>query len=81
MKVDGEPVGLLRIEPEQINPAIILAEKLMRRNGEELLTVGETNEAETILNIGTREIETIESHRKAFLKSPSTASSVVPVGF
>ena len=53
----------------------------MRREASELLTVEEVNEAENILAIGTREIEAVESHRKAFQKTPASAIDYVPVGF
>ena len=81
MQPDESPLELLRAENEQINPAIILAERLMRREATELLSVEEVNEAENILAIGTDEIEAIESHRKAFQKSPASAIDFVPVGF
>ena len=78
---DESPLELLRAENEQINPAIILAERLMRREATELLSVEEVSEAENILTIGTQEIETIESHRKAFQKTPASAIDYVPIGF
>ncbi|HRI05281.1 MAG TPA: hypothetical protein PLL77_16205 [Pyrinomonadaceae bacterium] len=81
MPHDESPLELLRAENEQINPAIILAERLMRREATELLSVEEVTEAENILAIGTDEIEAIESHRKAFQKSPASAIDFVPVGF
>ncbi len=81
MQPDESPLELLRAESEQINPAIILAERLMRREAAELLSVEEVSEAENILSIGTQEIEAIESHQKAFLKSPPSAIDYVPVGF
>ncbi|MBK6588048.1 MAG: hypothetical protein IPG22_07120 [Acidobacteria bacterium] len=81
MPPDESPHELLRAENEQINPAIILAERLMRREATELLSVEEVSEAEKILAIGTQEIETIESHRKAFQKSPASAIDYIPVGF
>ncbi|HMO79506.1 MAG TPA: hypothetical protein PKD24_01825 [Pyrinomonadaceae bacterium] len=72
---------LLRAEDERVNPAIILAEGLMQRDAERLLTVEEVSEAETVLAIGTQEIETVEFHRKAFLKTPASAIDYVPLGF
>ncbi|MDI1242870.1 MAG: hypothetical protein PSX80_13220 [bacterium] len=53
----------------------------MRRDAEELLTIKEVTEAENVLVLGTEEIETIESHRKAFLKTPASAIDYIPVGF
>ena len=81
MPVDDSPIQLLRDEDERINPAIILADRLMRRDAEELLTVEEVSEAEKVLAIGTQEIEAIEFHRKAFLKTPASAIDYVPLGF
>jgi len=81
MPVDDSPVSILRAEPERINPAIILADRLMRRDAEELLTVAEVAEAENVLAIGNEEIEAIECHRKAFLKTPASAIDYIPVGF
>lgn len=81
MQPDESPLELLRAENEQINPAIILAERLMRREVTELLSVEEVNEAENILAIGTEEIEAIESHVTAFQKSTASAIDYVPIGF
>ena len=81
MQPDESPLELLRAEIEQINPAIILADQLMRREASELLTVEDVNAAENILAIGTREIEAVESHRKAFQKSPASAIDYLPIGF
>lgn len=81
MTVDDSPIQLLRDEDERINPAIILADRLMRRDAEELLTVEEVSEAEQILAIGTQEIEAIEFHHKAFLKTPASAINYIPLGF
>ena len=81
MPTDDSPIDILRAEPERINPAIILADRLMRRDAEELLTVEDVAEAEHVLAIGTQEIEAIESHRKAFLKTPASAIDYIPVGF
>lgn len=81
MPGDDSPLDFLRVESERINPAIILADRLMRRDVEKLLTVEEVAEAEKVLGIGTQEIEAIEFHRKAFLKTPASAIDYVPIGF
>ena len=81
MPVDDSPIQLLRYEDERINPAIILADRLMRQDAEKLLTIEEVTEAEEVLAIGTQEIEAIEFHRKAFLKTPASAIDYVPLGF
>ena len=81
MPGDDSPLDLLRAEDERINPAIILADRLMRQHAETLLTVEEVSEAESVLAFATQEIEAIESHRKAFLKTPASAIDYVPIGF
>jgi|CXWL01.1.fsa_nt_gi hypothetical protein len=75
------PLEVLLGEKEQLNPAIILADELMRRDAAALLSVEEVATAEKVLEIGAREIETIDGHRKAFLKSPATPIRYVPCGF
>jgi hypothetical protein len=77
----NSPLELLTGETEQLNPAIILADELMRRDASALLSVAEVEKAEKILELGAREIETIDRHRKAFLKSPPTPYGYVPRGF
>ncbi len=81
MPGDDSPLDVLRAENERINPAIILADRLMQRDAQKLLTVDEVVEAEEVLAIGTQEIEAIEFHRKAFLKTPASAIDYVPLGF
>ena len=81
MQPDESPLELLRAENEQVNPAIILAERLMRREAAELLTVEEVAEAESILTIGTQEIEAVESHLKSLIKTPPTAIDYIPIAF
>lgn len=75
------PFEILLRETEQINPAIILADELMRRDASALLSVAEVKQAEKLLELGAREIETIDGHRKAFLKAPPTPYGYVPSGF
>jgi len=81
MPPDDLPLEILRAEHEEINPAIILADNLMRRSAERLLTVEEIQEAEDTLIVGAQEVEAIESHRKAFLKTLSSSVDYVPFGF
>lgn len=76
-----DPLRALEDETEQLNPAIILADELMRREPSELLTVEEVARADKVLEIGSREIEMIDLHRKAFLKCPPTPFQYVPCGF
>lgn len=76
-----DPIGALEGETEQLNPAIILADELMRRDAAELLSVEDVARAEKVLEIGSREIEMIDLHRNAFLKCPPTPFQYVPCGF
>lgn len=77
----NSPLDILIREMEQLNPAIILADELMRRDASALLSVAEVVQAEKILESGTREIEAIDGHRKAFMKTPPTPCAYVPSGF
>ncbi len=77
----ADPLRALEAEIEQLNPAIILADELMRRDAGELLSVEDVARAEKVLEIGSREIEMIDLHRKAFLKCPPTPFQHVPCGF
>lgn len=77
----GDPLSLLAHEPEQVNPAIILADELMRRDAAELLSVEEVANAEKVLEIGAAEIEAIDRHRGAFVKCASSPCGYVPRGF
>lgn len=75
------PLAILIKEPQQLNPAIILAEELMRRDAAELLSVEEVAAAEKVLEIGASEIQAIEHHKAAFLKSRATSAIYVTHGF
>jgi len=75
------PFEILSGEPEEVNPAIILAEELMRRD---VLASLEFDNMETIietLSHSRAEIGRIEGHFAALIKTPGATSSVVPVGF
>jgi hypothetical protein len=75
------PLEILVGETEELNPAIILADELIRKDPSVLLSIAEVAKAERTLEIGAREIEMIEGHRKAFLKTPPTPIRYVPRGF
>lgn len=75
------PFEILDSEPEMINPAILLAEELMRRRAADLLSVEEIRNAEKVLELGTQEIKTIELHNAAFLKCNPTSAANIPHGF
>ena len=78
---DCTAFDILCVEAEQVNPAIILAEELMRRDARALLSTEEIENAEQVLQYGSREIEVIERHIAAFAKSPPTPSVYTPCGF
>lgn len=75
------PFEILAAEPETINPAILLADTLMRRKAAHVLTVEEIIDAEKVLEAGTDEIRTVERHRDTFVKTTPASSSQIPVGF
>lgn len=75
------PIEFLTAEPESINPAILLADKLMRRDATHVLTVDEINDAEKVLEAGSDEIRTVERHRDTFVKTTPASGSQIPVGF
>lgn len=75
------PIDNLRSEPEKLNPAIIMADELMRRDASELLTPEEIGRAEEVLRIGASEIEVIERHLAAFARSKPLPSTQIPGGF
>lgn len=75
------PFDFLVSEPETINPAILLAEELMRRKATNLLSVEEIRSAEKVLELGTDEIKNIELHKAAFLKCNPTSAANIPHGF
>lgn len=81
MRAAHTPFEILASEPETINPAIILAEELMRRNVAELLNAEEIRNAENVLEFGTQEIKTIDLHKAAFLKCTPTSAANIPHGF
>lgn len=75
------PFETLAAEPEAINPAILLADKLMRRKAVHVLTVAEIIDAEKVLEAGTDEIRTVERHKDVFVKTAPASGSQIPVGF
>lgn len=80
--MNGEfPLEVLIGEIEQVNPAILLAEEFMRRDAADLLSAEEINRAEEILAIGRNEIEAIKRQEAAFVRSPASPSTGLPVGF
>jgi len=75
------PFDVLRGEPERINPAILLAEKLMRKNMGEMIDFEDIRRAEETINQSRREIERVGLQFTALVKTPAFASAKIPVGF
>ncbi len=75
------PFELLCNESEQINPAILLAEELMRKDIAEILDFDDLARAEKTLAVSKREIEAVASGFNALTKTPGTASEQIPIGF
>ncbi|KXJ98046.1 MAG: hypothetical protein UZ17_ACD001002936 [Acidobacteria bacterium OLB17] len=80
--MNGEsPLEILIGETDQVNPAILLAEEFMRRNAADLLSADDVCRAETVLNEGRMEIETIRRQIAAFERSLPSPSIYTPRGF
>lgn len=75
------PFEFLCGESEQINPAILLAEELMRKDLAEILDFDDLARAEKTLAISKREIKAVASGFEALTKTPGTASEQIPIGF
>ena len=75
------PLEILCAEPEQINPAILLAEELMRKGIADVLNFDDLQRAEETLFFSRREIQRVETQFAALLKTPAAAASEIPVGF
>lgn len=75
------PFVFLCGESEQINPAILLAEELMRKELAEILNFDDLARAEKTLEVSRREIAAVASGFEALTKTPGTASEQIPIGF
>lgn len=75
------PFEILCGEPERINPAIILAEELMRRDVLASFDFDNFERVAETLSHSRAEIGRIEQHFDALSKTPGAASAVVPLGF
>ncbi|MGD9560842.1 MAG: hypothetical protein AB7F88_00560 [Pyrinomonadaceae bacterium] len=78
---DSSPLDILIGESEQINPAILLAEELMRRKPGDLLSAEDIKRSESTLEEGEREIETIRRHIGAFERASPSPCRDLPIGF
>ena len=77
----ASPFEVLCEADERINPAIILAEELMRKDVSFALEFEDLERAEQTLAASRFEIERVESQFAALVKSTPAASQKIPVGF
>lgn len=77
----SSPLEFLIDEVEQINPAILLAEELMRRDAADLLSAEDINRAEEVLHRGRTEVDAIKRQIAAFARSSASPSASLPIGF
>ncbi len=75
------PLEILCGEVEQINPAILLAEELMRKGAAELLSTEEVELAESVLDYSRQEIENVQRQLSALIDIPPSPSAYIPIGF
>jgi hypothetical protein len=66
---------------ERINPAVILAEELMRKELTECFDFGEIERAAEVLLRARAEIAKVEAHFTALVKTPPAPSASTPTGF
>lgn len=75
------PFEILCEEPERINPAILLADEMMRKQLGERIDFEDIRRAEETINVSRREIGRVESQFDALVKTPTFAAANIPVGF
>ena len=66
---------------EQVNPAIILAEELMRKDLRRGMDYADIEQAEKTLLVARDEIEKVERHFSKIVKTPPYPSGHIPTGF
>jgi hypothetical protein len=66
---------------EQVNPAIILAEELMRKDITGGMDYADIEQAEKTLLLARDEIEKVERQLNQMVKTPPQPSCQIPVGF
>lgn len=79
--ISETPFEILCNSDEQINPAIILAEDLMRKGMAEAFDFAEIERVEEVLNYAREEINKIENQFTALVKTPSVPARSIPLGF
>lgn len=75
------PFEILCSEPEQINPAILLAEELMRKGIADVLDFADIERAEETLVKSRYEIARVEMQFKSLVKTPPSPGGKIPIGF
>lgn len=75
------PFEILSEQDEQINPAILLAEELMRKDLAEVFDLADIESARETLALSNLEIERVESQFEALVKTQAKAGSSIPIGF
>lgn len=75
------PFEILCSEPEQINPAILLAEELMRKGIADVLDFADIERAEETLRYSRNEIARVEMQFKSLVKTPASPGGKIPIGF
>ena len=75
------PFEILCAADEQINPAIILAEELMRKNLAEVFDFAEIERAEEVLLYAREEIVRTERYFTDLVKTRPTPANSIPCGF
>ena len=75
------PFEVLCAADEQINPAIVLAEELMRKDLRQGMNFRDIEQAEKTLRLARDEIEKVERHFAQIVKTPPQASGHIPAGF
>jgi hypothetical protein len=75
------PFEVLCESNEQINPAILLAEELMRKGIKDVLDTNDLERAEEVLIFSRAEISRVETQFTALVKTPAEAGRQIPIGF
>lgn len=75
------PFEVLCAADHEINPAIVLAEELMRKDITGGMDFCDIEEAEKTLRIARDEIANVERHFACIVKTPPQASGYIPAGF
>ena len=78
---EQSPFEILCGEPERINPAILLADEMMRKQLGETLDFEDIRRAEETISASRFEIGRVEVQFAALVKTSPGAGAKIPVGF